>query len=459
MDLLLLTVALLFLLSAGLGVSLFLLPNRQPGPAELLGASVLLGAAAVSFLLFGLGFLLSGASLRRVVAGICLAMGMAGIWRRGAPVEWRKYWPLNFSDRLLIALNIFLVCAVFWISSVRVLGWDGLFNFEIKARLAFQNGGSLPLELLSDPSRSWTLQSYPLLLPMTENWFYLWLGRADQGLIKLLFPLFLVAALCLLGGVNRLFALSSWRRFAAPLLVCTAPLILIGDGSASSGYADFPLAVFYLAAIFYLTEFWLTGDSAALRLAGVIASAGCWLKQEGAILWICVMALAGTQLALNGSVRRKWKVLAMAALPGVCVIVGWQAFVRAFSLPGISQFQRVGVDTLQSNVWRAPIILRAVLNELINLRHWGILWVVVALALARLLWQKQERKLILLPLAVLLPLTLYSGVYIFSLWPSFTVHLESSLPRLLVHISVVAVLMVAVAAKQSPGVLESKDQT
>ncbi|MGH9799715.1 MAG: hypothetical protein ACRD82_05060, partial [Blastocatellia bacterium] len=205
---------------------------------------------------------------------------------------------------------------------------------------------------------------------------------------------------------------------------------------------DFPVAVFYLAAVIYLTEFWQSGNGSSLRTAAAIAACACWLKQEGAILWMCVMLLATIKLPLKST--RGWIELMKAAWPGLLIIGGWQLFVRHFSLMEVSQFSPVKAATLQSNLWRAPIIFQSVLAELLNWRHWGALWCMASAAIVWLLWT-QRTKQILLPLALLLPLGFYSGIYVFSLWPSFVTHLESSLPRLLIHLSLVAVLTVGLA--------------
>jgi len=478
MDFLLLAVALLLLLLAGLGASLLLLPKqRRASVAELFGLSLLLGSAVVSALSFVFGFALSGAALRWTVAALCVLLGLFGLAQSAgtepgavatgwfcdarnpeAPGRYRSRFrtdllPMDGTGWLLLALNAIQTGGVAGLSFWRVLGWDGLFNFESKARLAFLNGGAIPLEFFSDPSRTWTLQSYPLLLPLTESWLYVWLGRADQELVKIIFVLFFAAALCLLHGGARRLGLSGWRMFVAPLLLFTAPLLLIGDGSASSGYGDFPLAVFYLAAVIWLMEFWRSGDVAALRLAGVLLASACWLKQEGAILWLTVMMIVVIRGWLDK--RQRWRALAVASLPGVAVILGWQAFVRLNHSLNITQFSPLSFGTLRANLWRAPTIVGAVGGEMLNRRHWGVFWL-IALAATVMLWRSKSRELKILPLLVLLPMAIYSGVYVFSLWPSFLTHLESSFPRLLIHVALVATLMAA-AASPSGRVFHRKD--
>lgn len=445
MDFLLLTVALLILLLAGLGASLLLLPNQwRVSAAELFGLSFLLGSAVVSILLFVLGFLLSGAYLRWSVAACCLLFGLFGqlkIRRNGWPITLRDLLPVTSTDRLLLALSAVQITAVAWLCFWRVLGWDGLFNFESKARLAFLNGGVIPPEFFSDPSRTWMLQSYPLLLPLTESWLYSWLGRADQELVKIIFVLFFVSALCLLNGGARRLEVAGWQMFISPVLVFTTPLLLIGDGSASSGYADFPLAVFYLAAVIWLMEFWRSGDNAALRLAGVLLAAACWMKQEGAILWLTAMAIIALRAWLDGALRPQWRAVVTTALPGAAVIAGWQLFVSMNHSLSISQFSPVNIHTLKNNLWRIPTIFLAVTGELLNWRHWGIFWLIVLLAMV-IAWRGSKRALKLQPLFVLLPVVFYASVYVFSLWPSFLTHLESSFPRLLIHVALVGALIV-----------------
>jgi hypothetical protein len=58
---------------------------------------------------------------------------------------------------------------------------------------------------------------------------------------------------------------------------------------------------------------------------------------------------------------------------------------------------------------------------------------------------RRRKRRAILPSAVFLPIALYAGAYIFTGW-DFLVHLNNSFPRLLIHVSLVAVLMMAVAA-------------
>ena len=123
-------------------------------------------------------------------------------------------WP----DRLLVGLLILEFLALVAASLRTSLGFDGLFNFEMKARLMFEHPvGRLPLAYLSDASRAWSHPQYPLMVPFAELWVYTWLGRVDHTAVKILFPLFyfsLVAIMC--GFVRRMAGVRVALAFALP---------------------------------------------------------------------------------------------------------------------------------------------------------------------------------------------------------------------------------------------------
>lgn len=427
------------ILAAGCGIALILLPRHRPAnTVEILCLAFLFGAAFVSFASFALGFLIKGWALRLAITACCLALFGFG-WR----MKPKTFDSLTPSDRktawLLPSLALPLIGLVMWLSRLRTLGWDGLFNWEIKARIAFLNGGAIPLEFFSDPTRTWTLQGYPLLLPLVEAWFYGWMGSADQGMIKLLFPLFFAVALGLIAiGAGKAGG-AAWQTAFAFLLIAITPLVVIGDGGASSGYADFPLAVFYLAAVVYLIEYWIEGSERILPLLGGLAAIPCWIKQEGAILWLCLVALAAVKIVQ----RRQARWLLTLILPGVVVLIGWRAFVGFVKPPTGENFMPVTPVMLWNNLDRAQVIIPAATSEMLNWKHWGVLWPIVVVSILVLLIRK--RRLAALIMAVTAPIAFYCGVYFFTAW-SVATHFNSSFPRLLVHVTPVAVMMTAIAA-------------
>jgi hypothetical protein len=164
MEILLSLIALLIAFSGGLGMVLLLSPVNSRGPlGEICGTALILGAGIVSLLSFGLGFLIQGSLLRWTITSVCAALLALGCkrHRRALVEEWR--WPQLDAAALTTAIVVVLQLAlVTWLSLYRYhLGWDGLFNWESKARITFYNDGAMPLQFYTS-GISFFHNGYPL---------------------------------------------------------------------------------------------------------------------------------------------------------------------------------------------------------------------------------------------------------------------------------------------------------
>jgi hypothetical protein len=325
-----------------------------------------------------------------------------------------------------------------WSAYRRQLGWDGLLIFELKARLAFLNAGAVPAEYYRDEVRLWSHPIYPLLLPLSESWLYLWMGKPDQQLAKILFPLFLVSCLAMLS----LAALrAGYSALWAPLLLLTMPYLWFGYGTVSSGYGDFPLAVFYLGAILSLLDFRNSGKLSSVAVAGTMLAAGCFLKQEGTVLWVFASLIGGGVILFDWRLPvaqrlARWTSL---AFPGLIVISIWKLYLRHIAALDEPTFLPVTPGTIRANLVRLPTLGFGVLSELTRWKFWGPFWLLVILAL---FWAAFRRKHGILVVAFCGPFLAYCSIYFFSAWLDWRDHFISSFSRLLLHLMPVALLLV-----------------
>ncbi len=458
MDFILLAIALLTIFTAGLGIGLLLLPRTRGASAvEVCGLAFLFGVAFVSLTSFCLGLLLSGLWLRWAITFACLIIGTSGIVaRRQLLMELRLPKPERpFEWWMLMALAV-QIAVVAWACYRLWLGWDGLLIWEFKARIAFLSGGGIPFDYYENPTRIWPHTSYPLLLPLTEAWVYSWLGRPDQQMAKLLLPFFYLAAICLLFAGSARFGGQRRLAVVAPTLLFFIPIAWFGEGSASSGYADFPLAVFYLAAVVYLIEYWKRDDGDALPLLSALAAALFWVKQEGVILWACVVLLAG----IKAIKRRKPRDLLILILPGALLFGGWRAFLTIARAPLWTDFLPVTLANLRSRAGHPGLIAEicgGVISEFFRWNRWGILWLGFACAALLLIKSSHRAALPALFSAVCLPIVCYSGVYLLSAWSSVSDHIASSFSRLLAHVMPAALLLIIGAAQAQFDALSSRN--
>src|SRR5262249_5806606 len=130
--------------------------------------------------------------------------------------------PASVTEWIFSGIVLVEIAVLLFVSFKHTLGWDGLLNWELKARYAFFNGGS---GAGSDYSNAWPAFShpeYPLGIPFTELWLYLWMGEPNQFWVKIIFPLFYAAGAPLLAVlVSRL----SGRRWLGLLIAALLPFV------------------------------------------------------------------------------------------------------------------------------------------------------------------------------------------------------------------------------------------
>lgn len=436
-DALRLAAAMATLLVGGCGAALLVLPSRRPvAPAEVLGFGYLMGAALVSLLSFSAGLFLSGLALRIVVTLVCAALFAAGLARSRRPDR----WALARADIIAAAAPLLPGFALGWLALRLPMAWDGVMTWEQKARMAWLNGGGLPLPYLAQPYRYHA--DYPPLVPLLEAWVYGWLGHVDQVRVKLVFAGFLLSVLWLLAAAARRFGLGAGWCVLAVLLPLCVPRLILGEGSATSGYADFPLAAAYFACVVLLITSGGEDAPGALRAAGLLAAALPWTKQEGVILWLAVVLFA---LAIARR-ERHYAALAWVVVPALLVVIGWRTVLAVSHAALDAVFVPVTAATLSRNFPRVGMVAAAALRYAAS-GEWSLLWPVAAVSAAVAAWRvpKARDVVAVLVAAVAVPAAVYSSIYIFSAAdPAW--HIATSLQRLMIQVSLPAVLLVIVPA-------------
>lgn len=440
--------ALCTMLFAGLGAALLLL--RERGQINLLECAALgwiFGTGITSLLLWSGGMLFSGPPLQVATAAIALAVGAWGwmsLRKAGGGLFFPR--PQNALQLILGAVVALEIAVVVYSSFGHGLNWDGLLNWEVKARYAFQNDGVIPAAYYTSETRVFTHPAYPLLIPLTELWLYLGMGEAHQLWVKIIFPLYYAAGAILLATTANRLTNRSWPGLLAAALFFFVPFLTQMPGGATGGYVDVPLSVVYLTTAAYLVIYSISHDASAWRIYSCSLALLPWVKREGAILW-AVAALGGAVLICR---ERRWVSLLWLA-PGVVLMAAWKIFLVAMKTAEAREFTPMTVATLQGNLSRVLPICRSVLEEMMETARWSLFWPIVLLAFVSLLVRSRDRRLPLLFIAVAAPIGLYAATYLFSAWPDFLDHFAASFRRLLLHVMPVAWLAIAIAMTRPTG--------
>jgi hypothetical protein len=444
--------ALFTIFIAGLGLTMSILARSGSiNLIECVCLSWLLGTGAVSLLLWICGMFCSGFVLQAVVTIACLALAILG-WRarQHANAKFVLPRPASVTEWIFSGIVLVEIAVLLFVSFKHTLGWDGLLNWELKARYAFFNGGSIPSSYYSSAGRAFSHPEYPLGIPFTELWLYLWMGEPNQFWVKIIFPLFYAAGAPLLAVLVSRLSGRRWLGLLIAALLPFVPSISASPGGVVVGYVDVPLSVFYLAALGYLLCWFKTDDRQFIGVFAACSALLPWIKSEGIILWAVLVALG---VILSFAKHRLAQFL-VSITPGLLLVVCWRIYLKLIHLWPHSDFVIPNFSWLSDNIGRLRDIFVILFEELSEPVHWSIFWLLAAVAIVYLFVSRKLEKVILAG-AIVLPVVLYSLIYLFSNWPSYTAHMTSSVPRLLLHVMPAAWLAIGLALSQP----KSENQT
>ena len=432
-------VAILILLACGVGTALLVLPRRDLFAPELAGFSIVLGAFVTSGSWIIFSSFLSGAPLRWAVTAVCLALFCAGLVRRFRS----QTAVLRGAGWVVLLLWLVESVIVYWQSLAIPMASDALFIWEFKGRLAFLHGGAIPAEYFS-AAWLWSHGAYPLEVPLLEAWIYSWAGQAHQLLPKFLFPLFFIGATGLLWSAVRRATGSAIQAGWASLLLFFIPWLIYKPGGVASGLADFPLDVTYLAALVLLLE-WIRIARQPQPGASPIAAFACclaalpWIKQEGLILAAVLLLIAVRFTGPWTEWRKRAPTLLFLAAVPFCVTGAWHAYLASRHCAPAQDFLRPSLSTFAENSYRLIPIAYAMVMEFLSFDRWGLLWPLAFIAIF-FLPRRYPLEAGALALAMGIPIVLFGCVYVFSAWPSYVLHINTSLTRLLISAAMPAIL-------------------
>ncbi len=431
---------------AGAGLVLLLERGRfQLNAFEFAALAWFFGTGSVSLGLWLGGLLfLRGGALQTAVA-LCalgaLVVGLRTTSRNRFPRWPQSVQPLHWLLGAVLVAEILLLGAA---SYKHTLGWDGLLNWELKARYAFLNHGALPTEYFASAGRAFTHPDYPLAVPFTELWIYLSLGRADQFWAKSIFIIYYASGATLLTALTARVTARRWLGLLTAALLFVTPQISTGIGGAVTGYADFSLSVLYLAAIVFLVmSNWNSEVApAAFRLYAACLTLIPWFKREGVVLWM-IAVVAGLYVIWQQRKPQR----ALAFLPGVLLLCGWKIFLIARHAAPLHEFAVFSPQTIAALPVRLSAISRALAIEFTNLEQWSLFWPLLGLACCSWLFHFLTDTARILVWSIVIPVALYSATYLFSTWASVDDHIATSLPRLLMHVAPLGWLAIAGAVE------------
>lgn len=354
-----------------------------------------------------------------------------------------------FDTCLLISIGFQILYAFFKTLIKPIDSFDAIGNFAFKAKLFFMNG-YIPYELFLDKSIDIQHPDYPLFLPLSQTWIYMFLGRWDDLLVKAEFPIFFTALMLIFYfALKRIMG----KRLAllSTFFLATVPHFL---NYATNGYADFPLTMFYAASFLYVF-LWIAykRENKYLILAAFLSVFAVWAKHEGVFFLLINMAILVLFIFLNaGKVTKSdWGGIACYLALPMLFTFAWFVY---FHMLGFSN-EFVNSETLRLSVVlkhldRIPLILNEYQKHIFGPKKWNISYLVFFLGLIFYFKKSLRGNFKYITLSILMALAGYGFFYLITPL-EIKYHLQTAGSRLLIHFLPIVILWIGYLAREIKG--------
>jgi len=453
---------LLVLLAGGLAASLiYRRRSRKPPPWEFLSLSYLLGTGILGVLLFfvmflggflthswavlislsaGTGWLaLERKKVKKLMRDPALVAGYFGQLKNRA-----KMW--GWIEILLLFLVLLLLFQQLnYAIRLPLVGFDSRAHWGLKTKI-LHHEGTFYSKSFYDSERIHPQVRHPLLLPITEVLVTLSLGRYDDRLMKIPLVMIFASILALFYSETRRYhsraVALGFTLFLASIPRMTTP----GDGGITSGYADAPLAFYFLATLIFLVRWIRSGEMKDAVCASLLAVFTMYIKDDG----IGCLASAFPALILAALFCRKWlwkKRIPILLLTGAVILIlvlPARIFSHSLSVGKGEYFEGLlNMVTLRKNLDRLDVIFTSYKLEFLwNLPNWGFLWIILLISA---IWQWKrfgKMEVRFLAFTILFFFGVLTVIFLILPW-NLRHFFAGSLARLIMHAAPASIFLIA----------------
>jgi hypothetical protein len=282
---------------------------------------------------------------------------------------------------ILLSAMMLFICLFF-----PTYAYDPRATWAFKAKILFHQGTFFTADFF-DPYRFHANTSYPLLLPLAESFFYNILGVADDYLVKVIFALFYISlALFLYITQKKYFGTTRLHGLIFTTVSLSVPFLFNHlQGGVCSAYADFPLACLYTFNIVYLLRYICDRNKTNLILASLFASFTIFIKNEGIVLFLLSVAILVIDALVAGYFKDKEAKEALLVYILIPIVLALPWFWLKRQLPVVydnSPLPYLSSANIIKGFSFLGLIMKLTLREMFtNLQKWGIIWVIILLAM------------------------------------------------------------------------------
>lgn len=324
--------------------------------------------------------------------------------------------------------------------------FDSIGNFAFKAKMFFESG-RIPFELFLNKSADIQHGDYPLFVPLSQAWTYMFIGGWNDLLVKALFPMFFIALLIIFYFTLRRLV-GDRLALVSAFFLATIPHFL---NYATIGYADFALAMFYSASFLYIF-LWIAykRENKYLFLAAALSILSIWAKNEGALLSLISIFILALFAILERREMAANEIRGIAYFAAAVLALGMLWFVFVHSIGLSNEF--INKDTLKAslaikNLDRIPLVLNDYQKHVFGPKKWNISLLVFFAGLILYFKKAFKGYAKYITLSILFAFLGYGLFYLITPL-EIRYHLQTAGSRVLLHFLPVVVFWIGYMAKE-----------
>lgn len=209
----------------------------------------------------------------------------------------------NTKGRGNVLLNHFLAAGItfevlyaFFRALIKpVEAYDVVTLYAIRSKI-FYLSKSIPHDFFYNLSLLFPHPDYPPNIPLSEVFVYLSLGNLNDQLVKIIFPIYFIAILCILYFGIRRFA-SHTHALLFTFILATVPQF---NNFAVNAYHDIPLSYYCFAGtLFLLCWFKEKRNVGFLYISAIMTALSAWTKNEGFVYCMANLILLAVFLLMD----------------------------------------------------------------------------------------------------------------------------------------------------------------
>ncbi len=316
--------------------------------------------------------------------------------------------------------------------------YDAVAIYAIKSKI-FYLAKAIPKDFFRNLKDFVPHIEYPLLLPLSETYFYVFFGSLNDLLVKIIFPLYYLSILTVVYFVLRRLA-SRKTSLLATFLLATIPQL---SAYGTNGYADIILTFYYSASFFYLSLWMKNKNGGFLALSFIFSILSIWTKTEALMLSAATLAVMAIYIITEGRSSIK---IGISYILGLSMVVTLYLYMREqLGLKLHGDF----AGAAQLDIKKIPSILYEYQRQFFGPKKWNIIWVVFLALFCINLKNAFSRNMRFVTFSILLAFSGYATVYMMLPQEGLAWHLSTTGSRFLIHFVPVVVLWVALSLKEN----------